>query len=407
MRDCRVLVLSSMYPRENNSSAGIFIHHQVRNLVMLGCNIVVVCPLPSVPRLLATNARRLGYRETPPEITMDGIRVLYPRYIRPPGNMFHATSSYQIAHVTSRVIHKLGLEFRPDILHAHTATPHGYAGLLTCQRFGFPLVVSLRGSDVDIYPHRDRLTRRMTKIVLTKADHLTSVSRALKSSATKIASLRKDISVVYTGCDLNVFLNSAEKRKAFRERLRISEESILLVFIGRLSREKGIIDLGQAFIRTCRAKIDVQLLCVGSGKDGKLLADMMNAAGVQDKLHFLDARPHEEIPGWLNAADVLVLPSWHEGLPNVVVEAMACERPVIATDVGGIPEVVEDGRNGILVKKNDINGLYNAIIQLSTDPSKRKLMGTYGRRTVKRKFAWQKNAQAVRRIYESLLLGDL
>ena len=125
--------------------------------------------------------------------------------------------------------------------------------------------------------------------------------------------------------------------------------------------------------------------------------------GMQDKIHLLGAQPHNKIPDFLSASDILVLPSYNEGLPNVVLEAMACSRPVVATKVGGIPEVVKDGETGFLVNKEDVNSLIKAIDKLLSNEKLCIEMGLSGRKIIEEKFTWEKNAKKHIEIYEKLI----
>ena len=401
MKKLRVLVLSHMYPNAGDPTAGIFIHHQVRHLMGAGCEVVVVSPQPYVPKILAGRYRR--YAEILKENMLDGIRVIYPRYVRPPGGMFHAPSCYSMFYSIRRLISGLVQDFQPHILHAHTASPDGYVGLLLRKEFSLPLVVSLRGSDVNVYPYRDRWTFYLTQKVISEADRLTAVSGALKAAAEEIAKPRSDIAVVYTGCDLDRFSFHEALRKEFRHRLGIPPESPMLIFIGHILQAKGIFELFDAFLIARQGHPDLHLVMIGSGDDLPVIK--RKAEQVLGYMHFLGTRPHDEIPGWLSAADILVLPSWREGLPNVVVEAMACERSVVATRVGGIPEAVVNGECGILVEKQNVQELADAIIHLLDNDKDRERMGLRGREVVEERFSWEKNAVETLHVYREVLNG--
>lgn len=390
-----------MYPNPGDPVAGIFIHHQVRHLTQAGCEVMVVSPKPYVPKVLA--GRYKSYAQIPRENEFEGIHVVHPRYIRPPGWIFHAPSCYSMFHSVRKLMVDLIRDFQPHILHAHTATPDGYAGLLLKRNFKIPLVVSLRGSDVNVYPHRDRWTLRLTRRVISGADKLTAVSGALKEMAEKIAKPQREIAVIYTGCELSHFSFDPEARVAFRKRVGIPQESPVLIFVGHVLKAKGIFELLESFLIVRKSYPDLHLLVVGDGEDFREFAAQVKASEVEEWVHLLGARPHDEIPGWFSASDILVLPSWREGLPNVVVEAMACRRPVIATRVGGIPEAVIDGESGILVNKQDPKALAEAIAFLIENEGKRWLMGAKGRVIVEERFTWEKNAAETIKVYEEVL----
>jgi glycosyltransferase involved in cell wall biosynthesis len=289
--------------------------------------------------------------------------------------------------------------FKPDIIHSHTATPDGYIGLRLKKKYKLPLVVSLRGSDVNVYPYGDDLTFHLTKKVITESSKITAVSHALKKQAMKVSGARKDIDVVYTGCDLKRFCFNKEARMSVRKRLGIAEGSSVLIFVGQLQRTKGIYELIEAFKLVHDNYPELHLICVGNGIDAKPITAIVENTGIKKYVHLVGHRPPNEIPNWLSASDILVLPSWYEGLPNVVVEAMACSRPVIATCVGGVPEAVEDGKNGILIKRGDIKALAIAIEDLVGDPERCTDMGNVGRLITEKKFTWEKNAAEMAKIY--------
>ena len=120
-------------------------------------------------------------------------------------------------------------------------------------------------------------------------------------------------------------------------------------------------------------------------------------------LHMTGRLEHLEIPRYLNAGDIFVLPSHSEGLPNAILEAMACSLPVIATRVGGIPEAVEDGKSGILTEKKDTNSLARAMEYLIENGVAAKEMGVYGRKIMESRFSWKKNAQKIIEIYREII----
>lgn len=383
--------------------SGVFVHSQVRHLIVLGCEAMVVSPVPYTPSVVATNQRRKEYRETPSHDVIDGVPVIYPRYLRPPGSLFHAPTALTMYVSVLAHIRRIVKEFSPQLIHAHTATPDGYVGLLLSQKLGIPIVVSLHGSDINVYPFRDRWTLRLTKRVLAEAHRVIAVSKALKEAAEAIASPRAPIEVIYNGADLQQFTFNPEARNTIRQKLGISPDSVVLIFVGNVLREKGVEELMQSFCRLGRDLRELHLVVVGDGPALGGLVSKAEKAGVGNRVHFVGRRPHQEIPGWLSASDILVLPSWSEGHGIVVVEAMACSRPVIATRVGGIPETVKLGESGILVEKGDVRALTQAIAQLASDPAKREIMGRAGRQIVEQRFTWRKNAEKTVEVYSEVI----
>lgn len=392
-----------MYPNISDPTAGIFIHQQVYHLARVGYKVMVISPVPYVPKILAKKYEH--YAKIPKESMIADIPIIHPRYLRPPSKFFHAPSNYSMYHSVKKTISKLVRRFAPHLLHAHTATPDGYTGLLLKRKFGLPLVVSLRGSDVNVYPYRDRWTFYLTQRVISEADGLIAVSQALKSGAEKIARPMREIKVVYTGCDTKKFLFDKGARMELRQKLKIPPTDPVLIFVGHIIKPKGIYDLLEAFSRAHRRYPNLHLIIVGAGEESKKLKKVAEIKGLKEWVYFMGPQPHDEIPKWLSAADIFVLPSWREGLPNAVVEAMACERPVIATRVGGIPEAVEDNESGILIEKQNIESLKEAIIALVEDKSKREKMGHRGREIVTEKFTWDANIRNLIKVYDEVIDG--
>lgn len=402
MKEIKILFLSNMYPRGTNTMSGVFIHRQVENLVRLGCRVKVCSPLPWVPYFLQNTPSRKGYRQTPAHDELDGIPVYYPRYFCLPGNWFHAFTCFTVYQSVIHIIRKIIVDFKPDIIHAHTATPDGYAGILLKQKISVPLVCTLRGDDVNLYL-RYPFTPSLTRKVILGADQILAVSNDLKSRAESLAVPKNEIRVIYNGVNLEEFHLNRESRPAIREKLNIPLNAKILIYIGAIMERKGAAELARAFIGLNRRYPDLYLIIMGNGPMESVLAAEFAATGVNNKVRFMEIQPHREIPKFLNASDLLVLPSYAEGLPNVVVEAMACGLPVVATAVGGTPEAVVDGRTGFLTAEKDARPLADKIGILLDNPLMMKDFGTAALGVAKEKFDSFQNAKKLKKIYEGLI----
>jgi len=404
MKEIRVLVISHMYPKNEKSISGIFIKQQLKSLIKQHCKIKIISPVPYVPKLFRTNLRRKEYSHISRTIFTEGIPIYCPRYIRAPGSWFHGISCYTIYYGIIREFNKIIEEFQPHILHTYTITPDGYAGLMFRKKYRFPVICSLLGSDINVYPNYKPLTLNLTKKAISNIDQLISVSQSLKFVAESIALPKREIEVVYMGCDINKFINNKESRKNIREKLYISPKEVVLLFVGSLLKQKGIFDLVEAFNQTYKKYKNLRLIFVGKGFAYSEIVNKLNELQFKNKIYIVGEKSHNKIPDWLNASDIFVFPSHSEGLPNVVIEAMACGKPVIATKVGGIPEAVQDGKSGILIEKGDIKALSNAINYLIRNKQIRISMGNKGRKIVEEKFTWNKSSKILRKIYDEVLL---
>ena len=397
----KVLVLTNMYPRH---MGGTFVHEQTRHLMNAGCEPRVIAPAAFYPRALAKkNASRWSpYTRIPAREIIDAIPVYYPKYFRLPGKWFHPMACYTQYFGLKNTAEAIIREFGPDLVHAHGATPAGYIGLLLRKRHGLPLVCSLRGSDINVYPGYGRLSLRMTQRVIAGADRLISVSSALKMAANSIARPKAEIRTVYNGCDHDSFVYRPEDRRAMRARLGIPDASKVLLFVGSISRDKGIFELMEAFRLINSGGAEAHMLVAGDGPEAPAVAAASksknkNKKGPQANVHLLGSLSRREISAVMSAADVFVLPTHYEGLPNVVLEAMACRLPVVATRVGGIPEAVKE--NGILVAPGDAAALAEKIGFLLSNDDMARRMGELGRRIVKTDFTWKANAEKVLALY--------
>lgn len=399
----KVLVLSHLYPNITHPNLGIFVHNQFKHIVKEDCEVRIVSPVPYVPRILWFRSKWKDYGQIPEKDEIDGIPVNYPRYINLPGVWFHSLSAYSIYAGIKASVTSIMKEFKPDIIHAHMATADGYVGLILRKKYNVPLACTLRGCDINTYPSYNKLTLYQTKRLLSEADQLISVSNKLKKVAMSIEKSKRNIEVVYNGCDFHSFMHNDEDSVKIRKICNISINDIIIIFVGRLEKEKGILELFQAF-RTLGSNNDkLHLVLVGDCVESDVKNEISKLNDLNSNVHLTGIQPHKIVFKWLKSADLFVLPSHREGLPNAVIEAMSCGLPVVATNVGGIPEIVEDGKTGILVNPKDAESLTKAIDFIINNDDVATEMGMAGRKKIEKEFSWQKSAREICRIYNKVL----
>ena len=170
------------------------------------------------------------------------------------------------------------------------------------------------------------------------------------------------------------------------------------------SQSKGVYELINAFVKLNLRYSDLHLIFVGNGLEYSSINNIVSSNGLNKKVHLVGNQPQCEVPHWLSTADIFVLPTYYEGLPNVILEAMACSLPVIATRVGGIPEVIKEGKNGIFINEKSVESLTNAIEHLLKDEDLAKKMGSYARKVVEHKFSsHQQNAEEIIEIRKEVI----
>lgn len=392
----KVLVLSHMYPNPVKSHAGIFVHNQCKALMQAGVDIQVVSPVPSFPLYYKWS----GYRKLPLHTEIEGIPVHYVPTRMFPGGLFFSTYGTLYQKSLFPVLKELHKEFPFDLIHCHTIFPDGNAGVRLGKHFQVPVVSTIHGSDIMLYPKRSKGVYQQTLYALKESNQVITVSKRLQKEAKKIY---RDVRIqtVYNGFDPERF-QRGDQVKA-RKRLGLPTDKKICLFIGNLYPVKGLSYLLQAFSKVAEQTDQARLVLVG---DGKLLSSLQreaNSLGIDSVVSFMGRRPYDEIPTWLQSADVMVLSSLSEGLPSILLESMACGRPMVATDVGGIAEILEDGQTGILVPPKNADQLAEALIRLMVNqPDQLHRMGEKAYQA-SQAFTWAKHAKKMVSIYRQVL----
>jgi teichuronic acid biosynthesis glycosyltransferase TuaC len=392
----RILVISHMYPNPVNPMSGIFVHNQCKALKEKGVEIQVVSPIPRFP--LYPKWKR--YKEIPNKLELDGIPVTYvPTWMFPGGFFFHKYGELYVQSLEYE-LEKIKKEFPFDLIHCHTIFPDGFAGGVLSKRMGVPVISTIHGSDIMLYPKRNQAIYDQTVKSLSSNDRVVTVSERLLLEAKKMV---PDIQgmTIYNGFDPDRFY-PIEKVTA-REQLGLPVRGKNLLFVGNCYEVKGINYLLQAFAKVVNAKEDIHLYLVGDGPLRSQLEKQTADLGIGKHVSFMGRKPYEEIPIWIGAADALVLSSLSEGLPSILLESMGCGRPMIATEVGGIPEILKDSETGLLVKPRDVDGLVNAIRRMFLEET--EIVDRLGEQAYQasKELTWSRNAEKLLNCYADVL----
>lgn len=358
----RILGLTNLYPNPWQPHRAPFNRHLFR-LLAEDHAVRIIAPIAWTDELAAR--RRAGPLPTGRVSNTDGLLVEHPRYYFPP-RMLRGLYGHCYRASVRRAFRRAVEEFRPDVVHAPWAYPDGWAAVRLGHAAGLPVTIRVHGSDVrllDQYPAR----RRRTQEALQSADGVLSVSHELADRVVNMGVDPDRVVVRHDGVDTEWFRPGS--REDARRRLGLDPTSKRLLFIGNLVNVKGIDVLLTACARLRQAKHDFELDILGQGPLRGSLEAQANRLGL-DGVRFRGALPQTELPVWYQAADVFVLPSRSEGVPNVVLEAMACRTPVVSTRVGGIPEVAAPAVC-TLVPPDDAAALADALARELTAPPRR------------------------------------
>jgi glycosyltransferase involved in cell wall biosynthesis len=294
-----------------------------------------------------------------------------------------------------------------DFFHAHWLVPNAVAAPGRQRRT--PLAVGLHGSDVFLAERRE--LRPFVRRTLRRTALLTGCSPELVDRVCALGFPVERARVIPYGVDIGAFCPGRARGLAWRRRLGVPEAAPLLLGVGRMATKKGFQVLLEAAPAVLEAHPDAHLVLAGGGD---LLPRLRAAAAPwPGRVHFPGPVGRDELPDLFRASDLFVLPAVHDargnvdGLPNVILEAMASGLPVVATRISGIPLAVEDETTGLLVAEGDHNALAVALRQLLAAPERRRAMGEAGRRKVERELTWDAVAARHRVAYVEALAGRL
>jgi glycosyltransferase involved in cell wall biosynthesis len=358
----RVLVMTKIFPNAAEPLSAPFNRQQIAALGRR-CEVEVLAPIPWFPgaRLFSrwSAAGRLG--DVPRQDRIDGLDVQHPRTPYLP-RFGHALSAALYGAALYPAIRQRRGRF--DVLLGTWAYPDGVAAVALGRALGVPTVVKLHGSDMDVLSKRPAL-RQQLAWALPKAARVVAVSRALADQAAELGVSRERIDIVTNGVDGELF-RPRDRAAARAELGRAGDTRKWILFVGRVEGDKGALELAPAFMKVAAANPDAALVLVGNGKARAAVEEMLRPLG--DRVVFAGARPFAEIPVWMGACDLLTLPSHHEGTPNVLLEALAAGRRVVATRVGGIPDVIHRPELGVLVPARDADALATALGEVLATP---------------------------------------
>lgn len=397
-RAVRVLLFSTLYPSSARPLHGIFVETRLREL--LGHSDVeakVMAPVPWFPFTSGRWGDHARMARTPVREARNGIDVWHPRYpLLPKVGMTLAPLT--LATACLRPLRKMireGFDF--DVIDAHYFYPDGVAAAMLARWVGKPLLVTARGSDINLIARR-ALPRRMIRWAADKANAVIGVSGALVEELARIGVDREKLHVMRNGVDLERFQPLASNM--LRDSLGVTGGPVLLS-VGNLVVNKGHDLVIDALSLLKPGFPDARLIVVGHGPELLRLQSLAHKRGVAASVIFFGAVANEELAALYGAADALVLASSREGWPNVLLEAMACGTPVVATRVGGIPEMITCRQVGIMTDERSAAGLAKALSRLLAEPTERAQVRRHAQG-----FGWGPTSNAQLALFRRLLKED-
>jgi glycosyltransferase involved in cell wall biosynthesis len=398
----RILALTSSYPRFEGDATAPFIESIITHVVRLGHEVHLVVPEdrewsrpPSEDGLHFHPFRYSPVRTWTPwgysQSLQAGVRLHKSLYALAPVVLFAA----------QRTCRALARRERFDVLHAHWLVPNGLILARMSEGIGLPLVVSLHGSDISV-PERSRWMRPFVRRTFARTAAVTAPSADLLDRAKQLGA-GGILELIPYGADTETI--RSDQREASRRSFGLEDSDVMVLGIGRFVHWKGFDVLIDAVARLRASTPSVRLVFAGDGDLREALVARVRDLDLADRVSFAGMVGREDVPSYFAAADVVAVPSVHykgyvDGLPNVALEAMAAGKPVVSTNVGGLPDVIKDGENGFLVEEDDAAQLAEAIRRLAVDSALRTRMGEKGRALIRESLNWDAVARSFVAVFE-------
>lgn len=378
----RILSLSTLYPNANTPNFGVFVERQMQAVAARGdVDLVMVNPIGQPPFPLSLHPRYRALRSLPQVEQRGGVTVLRPRFRLLPGigGRFNAAAEARAVLPLARHLHA---EAPFDLVDAQFFYPDGPAAIAVAKALGLPCSIKARGADIHHWGTAPGTAKQVLRAA-HEATGLLTVSIGLANDIGDLGIARSKITVHRTGLDRSVFYPRDKAQS--RDALGLPHGVPVLACVGALIARKG----QRYAIETLPLLPDAVLVLAGSGPDKAELEHLAQSLDVIDRVRFLGAVPHSDLPIVLSAADVFVLPTASEGLANAWVEALACGTPVVTTPIPGAQELLTDPAWGAFAVQDKLAIAIEVSKILENPPSRAKVQEGAAA------FSWDVNAAAL------------
>lgn len=361
-----LLVVAISFPAPNFPYRGAFIGEQVRLLSDHFERITVISPTAYVPDI-AKRSRAAVQASLPLryELVKDRCEVLFPRYLKAPGDAFLWWTTAQWCRLVSKTVAELAESRSVSLIHANAGSVSSWSAIQAAKRYGIPCVVTYQGTEVHTTLANRQKGWKLCRDSFRLADLNISVSRSLESILKEHAHPQGRCEVLLRGVDLRTFFPSSKE----------DVRRPIVLFVGRIVEAKGVFDLLKAWAQVVARCPSAELWVVGPDHTNGRFVRETRSCGYGSSIRVSAPLPLPDVADLMRQVQVLCLPSHGEGTPNSVMEALASGLPVVATKVGGIPDIVESNRTGILVDQGDVQGLAEALVSLLRESNRRARMG--------------------------------
>lgn len=361
-----LLMVADSFPSPEYPYHGTFICEQVKRLLDHVDRITVLCPTTYVPQFMKLS--RVAVQASLParyELVKGRCEVLFPRYVKAPGYACLWWTTAQWCRIVSKTVSDLLKTGSLDLIHANGGGLVSWSAIQAARQYGLPCVVTYQGTEVHTDLVNQQNAWQLCRDSFRFADLNIMVSRSLERTLKACTEPQGRCEVMLRGVDLKTFYPPT------MEEVR----QLAVLFVGAVRTTKGAFDLLEAWTQVMTRCSHAELWIVGPDYTNGRFTQEVRSLGHDNSVKILGPQTLGKVADLMRQAQALCLPSHGEGTPNCVMEAMACGLPIVATEVGGIPDIVETGRTGMLVQKGDTQGLAVALASLLQNPDQRARMG--------------------------------
>jgi len=390
-----------MFPSVRSERHGVFICREAKYLGAHGIECDFLVGWPWAPWPLHRISRWQDYGPANPLVPPEGLTARRVSYVRPPGFGFRRFDGKSLALSLIGAATRWHRENPFDLVLGVSMLPDAEAAVVVGQKLGLPVASLAVGSDVMVYPERMGVLWKRLGDTLERVDLPVGVSQSICRKLAETGKCLREPLCVYLSRDADAFVPAADKAYV-RRQLGWPPDNITAIYVGGLVESKGMGDLATACESLLKKYENFRLVCVGDGPAREVLVRLSERIGRGGAVHLAGRVRPEEIPLFLQGADFMVLPSHSEGMPQAVVEAMNCGLPVVATNVGGVPEAVVDGQTGLLVEAREASQLRDAMERMIADQAFRVAAGRAGHQRAQDVFDPEGNAIILARALKSL-----
>ena len=403
----KICLLTHTYPCFPNDTTAPFVESTAETLQKHGIDVTVLTP--DTPEFARTPADHT--------VNLQTYRYFFPRRFQLLGYSNTLVNDCELKRYVyllapfmclSAIFHlfRLHRKHHFDVIHAQWLLPNGFIGAVLCKVYKLPLVITMQGSDM-LVAKQNPFFKWLATWTLKQTAMVTSVTPTFLPELAALGVPDANRCLIPNGVDPEVFPPPPHKQlKALRKNLSIPEDNVIVFALGRIVLKKGFDILIQALPLVKDQVPNVTLIIGGDGTDLDRLKTLAKNLGVSDSVRLPGTINRADVPVYFHLCDIFTLPAVFDpkgnvdGCPNVILEAMACGKPVVASNISGIPIVVKDKETGILVEEKNVSQLAEALVALLRDVQKREQLGRAGHARILNELTWDKVIEQFKDVYD-------